>query len=201
MLAPTVALNNSGARRRHRQTGAAHVTSLIRAMLASAVLACHGPIAADVLANWSPLAYAETVSHRADGASALDRLLTVQLAMLEARDFVLAPCMVSVVVSHLRPLDVNANAAMAAAAHVVLERQFPMDRLRLDKALADTLAQIESGPRRSNGAIVGAAIGEIVAAASPQIRWRSAGAAASGTCARDCAEQRTQLMGEDDYAR
>lgn len=138
MLAPTVALNNSGARRRHRQTGAAHVTSLIRAMLASAVLACHGPIAADVLANWSRLA---------------------------------------------------------------LARQFPMDRPRLDKALADTLAQIESGPRRSNGAIVGAAIGEIVAAASPQIRWRSAGAAASGTCARACAEQRAQLIGEDNHAR
>jgi hypothetical protein len=201
MLTPTIAINNSRARRGHRRVGTAHLTSLIRATLALVVLTCHGPVGADVLADWSRLAYAETVSHGADGTFALDRLLTVQLAMLEARDFVLAPCMVRVVVSHVHPLDVDADAAIAAAAHVVLVRQFPMDRPRLDKVLSDTLAQVESRSRRNNGAIIGAAIGDIVAAVSPQVHWRSAVAAAGGTCALGGAEQRAQLIEEDDHAR
>jgi hypothetical protein len=58
------------------------------------------------------------------------------------------------------PRGASTDAAVAAAAHTVLERFFPADQAALDAALASSLAQIPDGSAKTAGVAVGSSVAD-----------------------------------------
>jgi len=79
------------------------------------------------------------------------------------------------------PGTVMTGVAVAAAAHTILRHLFPVQRVALDAALADSLAGEPASPERASSMKFGAAVAEAVFAMRDRDGWNAAGTIRAGT--------------------
>ena len=125
-----------------------------------------GPFAAAAanLAEWNDVAMKATATARQPPTMNTRTMAMVHTAMFDAINAT-GPRYQPFKFTGTAPPNASADAASAAAAHAVLVKLFPEQRVSLDEALAASLARIPEGPDRDNGAAVGAA------AASTLLAW------------------------------
>src|SRR5262249_7298607 len=123
-----------------------------------AALSCSTPVRADVVTDWNIVALNATASP--PNAVVQSRSLAIVHAAIYDTVRAVERNGPAFAVYLEAPTGTSVDAAVAAAAHAVLERLAPAAKAALDAALHDTLAKIAEGPGKQDGVALGVSIGE-----------------------------------------
>jgi len=123
-----------------------------------AALSCTTPVRADVVTDWNIVALGATASP--PNSVVQSRSLAIVHAAIYDTVRAIEHNGPAHAVDLTAPSGTSIDAAVAAAAHAVLERLAPEAKPALDAALRDTLARIAEGPGKQEGIALGVRIGE-----------------------------------------